>query len=160
MARLLTTCAAAALAFSLLGAPLRGAGQARSRAPALLAIVHPAAGVERMDRNELAAVFTLSLRNWSNGRRAVPFNYAANHPYRVAFDEAVLGMGPEQVARFWITRRVRGQGTAPRTVSSPQLMAKVVARLPGAVGYVPHGVKAPGAVVVARVEGGRVVPVK
>jgi hypothetical protein len=113
-----------------------------------------------MDRNELAAVFTLSLRNWSNGRKAVPFNYAANHSYRVAFDEAVLRMEPGQVARFWITRRVRGQGTAPRTVSSPQLMAKVVSRLPGAVGYVPQGVDTSGAVVVARVQGGRVVPAK
>jgi hypothetical protein len=71
-----------------------------------------------------------------NGRRLTPFNYAPESPLRRSFDLLALGMSTGEVGRYWIDRRIRGQGLAPRTVPSPAMARAVVARLPGAISYI------------------------
>jgi hypothetical protein len=44
-------------------------------------------------------------------------------------------MTPDDVGRFWIDRKIRGQSGAPRALPSPLHVAKVVAKFPGAIGY-------------------------
>jgi hypothetical protein len=46
-------------------------------------------------------------------------------------------MSPDEVARCWIDRKVRGQSGAPRALPSPTYVAKVTAKLPGAICYLP-----------------------
>jgi hypothetical protein len=43
------------------------------------------------------------------------------------------------VARYWIERKIRGQGGPPRIIPSANLVARIVARVPGAIGYVVEG---------------------
>jgi ABC-type phosphate transport system substrate-binding protein len=74
------------------------------------------------------------------GVRLVPFNYAPNDPNRNVFDKSVLGFPPAQVGAYWVDRRIRGQGMAPRTVREPQVMKAVVAKLRGAIGYIPAAI--------------------
>jgi hypothetical protein len=71
------------------------------------------------------------------GSRLVPFNYAPEHPVRRVLDTSLLGLPPDQVSAYWIDRRIRGEGLPPRTVPSPLIMRAVVAKLPGAIGYLP-----------------------
>jgi hypothetical protein len=54
----------------------------------------------------------------------------------VRFDQAVLGMTPERVSRYWIDRKIRGQSGPPRALDSADLVQRVVARLDGGIGYV------------------------
>jgi len=70
------------------------------------------------------------------GKTLVPFNAESKTPERAGFDQAVLGMSADEVGRFWTDRRVRGQGAAPRALPSSAHMQKVVAKFPGAIGYV------------------------
>jgi hypothetical protein len=72
-----------------------------------------------------------------DGQPVVPFAMAANRPERHAFDQVVLGMSPEEVNKYWIDRRIRGQGNPPKSAPSPDVMARVVASFPAAIGYVP-----------------------
>lgn len=123
----------------------------------LAVIVHPGVPVERMGEVALEAVFTLSTTSWSNGDRIVPLNHEPLSALRVAFDRAVLRMDPDQVSRFWLDRRIRGQGTSPRVAPTSDLMLKVVAKLRGAIGYVPAAMVVPGVKVVARIRNGEVV---
>jgi len=67
----------------------------------------------------------------------VPFNYPAKSDVRERFDSLVLGMSPEDVGRHWIDQRIRGQQSPPNTIPSPALLCRVVARLPGAIAYMP-----------------------
>jgi hypothetical protein len=69
------------------------------------------------------------------GRRVVPFNYPAGDPLRQAFDQLLLGMEPDQVGRYWVDRRIRGQGMPPKTAPSRELMRAIVGRVPGVLGY-------------------------
>jgi ABC-type phosphate transport system substrate-binding protein len=72
----------------------------------------------------------------AKGRRLIPFNYPPDNALRKRFDSLVLGMTREQAGRYWVDRRIRGLGMAPRTVSSQATLRVLVTRLPGAIGYV------------------------
>jgi hypothetical protein len=73
----------------------------------------------------------------AGGKTLVPFNAAPNSKERTGFDKAVLGMNPDQVGRFWVDRKVRGQSGAPRSLPSAAHLVKVAAKFPGAITYVP-----------------------
>jgi hypothetical protein len=46
-------------------------------------------------------------------------------------------MGPDEVKKYWIDRRIRGQGNPPKSAPSVDVMVKIVANFPAAIGYVP-----------------------
>ena len=117
----------------------------------LLVVAHPSSTNESFDRDALRTVFLRRRLTWDSGTRILPFNYPAGHPIRVTFDRAVLGMNQDEVARFWIDARIRSGIEAPRSLPSPQLMARVVAQLAGSIGYVPEDQPVPGARVLARI---------
>lgn len=70
------------------------------------------------------------------GKRLLPLNLPPASDSRVRFDQAVLGMTPERVSRYWIDRKIRGQSGPPRALDSADLVQRVVARLDGGIGYV------------------------
>ncbi|MDQ3337335.1 MAG: hypothetical protein M4D80_19410 [Myxococcota bacterium] len=74
----------------------------------------------------------------AGGQRLVPFNTTPSSVERVAFDRAILAMSPEQVGRYWVDRKIRGQGQPPRALPSAQYVAKIVAKFRGAIGYIPR----------------------
>lgn len=124
---------------------------------AMLVIVHDDSPTKTLTRSELDAIFRTRKREWSDGGRIIAFNFPPKQPVRVAFDRAVLGMGPDKTAKFWINRRVRGGNRPPRAVPSAKLMGKVVAKVTGAIGYLPEGDVPKGVRVVARIEKGKVI---
>jgi len=71
------------------------------------------------------------------GKTLVPFNAATGTLERVGFDRAVLKMTPDEVGRYWVDRKVRGQSGPPRSLPSSAHIAKVVAKFPAAISYVP-----------------------
>jgi hypothetical protein len=105
-------------------------------APPLVVIVNSRVG-DSPSRADLAAIFTTRKQSWGGGKRIVPFNFPAKHSSRVSFDHAVLSMGPDDVARYWIDRRIRGGNPPPKQVPNARLIVRLVERLDGAIGYVP-----------------------
>lgn len=83
-------------------------------------------------------MFTTRKQAWSGGKRVLPFNFPPKHEIRVAFDEAVLQMDPDEVARYWIDRRIRGGNAPPKQVPSAQVIVRLVQKLEGAIAYVPQ----------------------
>ena len=124
--------AIALIALTFVGAPRASAGGT----PRLVVVVSagtalrdiPLATLRRVFKGDLAVV---------DGVHLVPFNYAPSDPIRVEFDHVALGMNADQVGRYWIDRRIRGQGMPPRTAPSPTVLKAVVAKLAGAIGYIP-----------------------
>jgi hypothetical protein len=117
--------------FSALAVVRRAAGASK-----LVVIVNAGNPVAHLGAGEIEALFTTRRLDWPGGARAVPFNFPARHPLREAFDQAALHFSPDEAARYWIDRRVRGGHPPPRQVPDVQTMLKVVASLEGAVGYV------------------------
>jgi hypothetical protein len=117
--------------------PIRASAQssnALANAP-LVAIISAQVGVSEISSAVLRRVF-LGEPTELNGRRLMPFNYAPESPLRRRFDLLALGLSNAEVGRYWIDRRIRGQGLPPRIVPSQAMARGVVARLPGAIAYV------------------------
>lgn len=110
---------------------------ARAEAPDTLAIVvAKASPIRHLSQFELKKLYLGANITDPAGQRIVPFNQAAKSPDRVAFDERVLGMTPDEVARYWIDRKIRGQSGAPKAIGSAELVQRVVSRLEHSVTYV------------------------
>jgi len=86
---------------------------------------------------EIEAIFTTRRLYRSDSRAIIPFNFPPRHQTRMAFDRAALHLEPDEVARYWIDRRIRGGHPPPRQVPDAQTMLKVVVSLEDAIGYVP-----------------------
>jgi len=72
-------------------------------------------------------------------RRLIPLNRATATEEREEFDRAVLGKSPDEMARYWIDRKIRGQSGAPKAVEPVDVYERVIAKLDGAIGYVRVG---------------------
>ena len=93
-----------------------------------------------------AALFDIALRDLKHlytgeqvdgpaGMALIPLNHPPRAAARVAFDRLVLNMNADEIGRFWIDRKIRGQTGAPRAVPSIELLRRVVATLPGTLTY-------------------------
>lgn len=145
------------LSFALLalaGAP--PVARSATPLPELVVITNVNVPVSELDGDELAAIFRLSKQHWGNGQRIIAFNYAPNTELRETFDRLVLQMDPSRISRYWLDRMIRGESEVPRKVSTPDLMAKVIAKLPGSIGYVPRDMINRDVRVVARLQNGQV----
>lgn len=110
----------------------------------------------KLSREEVAAIFTRAIRVWRGKDVLRPFNFRPATPERLSFDQVVLQMDPDRSAQFWIDKLVRGEGEPPRKVGDARTMVRVVAALPGALGYLaPEHVDAT-VRVVARIREGQV----
>jgi hypothetical protein len=102
----------------------------------LVIVVAKGSKITSLSRGELKRAFagdTLVV----NGARLAPFNYPAGTPERIAFDRVILGMSAEQVGRYWVDRKIRGDSQAPRSLPSALHVTKIVAKFPSAISYVP-----------------------
>jgi hypothetical protein len=70
------------------------------------------------------------------GERMMPFNQPPSAPDRLAFESRVLAMTPEEVARYWIDRKIRGESGAPKAVAPVEVLQRLVSRLVHSVAYV------------------------
>jgi ABC-type phosphate transport system substrate-binding protein len=132
--------------------------EAKEAADELVVIVHPSNKTARLSAPELEAVFTAVRRSWTGGgRNVVPLNLPAGSQARVRFDRAVLGLEPDEVGRFWVDQKIRGGARPPRQIESAALVLRLVAKLPGAIGYVPAAEVDKTVKIVARIRDGKVI---
>jgi hypothetical protein len=122
----------------------------------LAVIVHPSNSVKQLSDTELQPIFLTTRRHWSGATPIVAFNLPSKTDPRVHFDRVVLHMDPEEVARFWIDRRIRGGENPPRQAPDPALMVRLIARLENGIGYVPREVLDSSVKVVAWIRGDHV----
>ena len=101
-------------------------------------IAHPSVPAAEMSRAELIAVFTMRMRHWDDGSSISVVSYPVRSPLRTQFDQSVLGMSPNESARYWIDYRIRGGQRLPRTAPNAHIAARVIQRLRGSIAYVPH----------------------
>jgi ABC-type phosphate transport system substrate-binding protein len=100
---------------------------------------NPVGAITRAELNRLFSGDAIKIE----GQPVVPFALASGRPERHAFDQVVLGMSPDEANKYWIDRRIRGQGNPPKSAPSPDVMARVVASFPAAIGYVPTSALTP-----------------
>jgi hypothetical protein len=136
----------AAMATSTLGQSLH-AGQSLP----LAIIVAKASPINELSSAQLSRMF-MGERVDTGGSRFIPLNRSTATEERQQFDRVVLGKSPDEMARYWIDRKIRGQSGAPKAVEPVDVYARVIAKLDGAVGYVRLG-DVRGDVKIVRIDG-------
>ena len=74
-----------------------------------------------------------------DGKRIIPLNHNRNATERILFDERILGMGSDEVGRYWIDRKIRGQPGPPRTASPLDRLRAAIRRVQGTLSYLRVG---------------------
>ena len=106
---------------------------------AFAVVVAKGSPVDDLSIHDLKHLYMGDMINGPGGKQLIPLALPTNSPDRAAFDKAVLGMSPDQAARFWVDRKIRGQTGAPKSFDSADLVQRIVSKLDGGVGYVPVG---------------------
>jgi len=101
----------------------------------LAVVVAKDGGVEEFSLHQLKRIYLGDDVQGPRGK-IIALNREPKGPERVGFDRSVLDMSPEAAARYWIDRKIRGQSAAPKAIEPASILQKVIARLPGAIGYV------------------------
>lgn len=123
----------------------------------IVVIANKGVSVKSITRDDLRPIFQTKKDTWPDGTPAKPFNLPDSNAVRQGFDAAVLGLDPDRVARYWIDRKIRGGERPPQTAPSSGVLVKVIAKTPGAVGYVEVSAVDASVKVVAKVVEGQVV---
>lgn len=133
-----------------------GASPAWAMSDELLVFVHLSNATRNLEPSELEQIFASQRLHWGSGRRILPFNLPPRSVDRERFDRAVLRLAPDDVARFWIDRRIRGGAPPPRQVPTPELAVRVVASIREAIAYAPASFVGKDVRAVARIVDGKV----
>ncbi len=86
----------------------------------------------------------------AGGQLATPINLRGGHPLRQRFLAAYLQTDEDRYRAYWTVRRHVGKGTPPREVDQVAEVLELLARMPGAVGYLDVADLRPGLNVICR----------
>ena len=113
----------------------------------LAVVAHP--GVKGLDAEALRRIYTGRMVEL-DGLPLRPLNLPAGTALRQRFLRAVLQQDDEDYIAYWTVRRHIGKGVPPRELRSSAEVLDLVARTPGAVGYVESAELKPGVSVLLR----------
>lgn len=122
--------------------------------PELVVIVNSDNSV-KVSAEYLESLFLKKDRFWEGNAPVIAINAPPDSAPRREFDRVVLGMSAETAASYWIDVRIRSGAAPPKEVADPQLAVKLVAKLKGAIAYVPAATAVSGVRVVGRIKRGK-----
>lgn len=89
--------------------------------------------------DQVAEFFLKKQRQWSDGTLVRFFDHDDDSEERKYFLRSYLRQTPREIELFWIGQKLYTGYSAPTQVSSNAIMVSLVARFPGAIGYVSQG---------------------
>ena len=98
-------------------------------------IANPGVAVQNLPINSARSMFGMRQLSWSDGQQVRVFVLPDRHPLHIDFCKEVLNMYPYQLRQSWDRLIYSGMGQAPIEVNSEEEMLMLVARTPGAIGY-------------------------
>jgi ABC-type phosphate transport system substrate-binding protein len=117
---------------SLLGAATR----VRADGEPIAVVVSVKSAQKELTMSTLRRIFMNQPTDDDGHNRFLPINAVPKSPLRTRFDQVVLGMDADEIGRYWVDQRIRGV-QAPRVVPELGLLRAVIAKWPGAIGYLP-----------------------
>jgi ABC-type phosphate transport system substrate-binding protein len=97
-------------------------------------IVNESVAAKSLSVKELMDVYTLNKTHWDDGSRISVFDLK-NGKTKEAF-LSYVGMSEDELKRIWLRKQFTGKARPPKAVSSEDEVMELVARTPGAIGYI------------------------
>ena len=123
---------ALALLLTVASAPER----ARAQTVSYQVVVNAANPTTQLTREELSRIFLRKVLSWKSGGAAEPVDQSPDSPVRQSFSKAVHHKDVAQIKAYWQQILFTGQGAPPIEKGSDDEVLELVAKIPGAIGYV------------------------
>lgn len=78
----------------------------------------------------------LQKRHSIGAQTIIPLNLVGQEPSRIAFENAVIGMGRDRLNTYWVKQHFQGN-SPPITQPSHESIKAFVQNVEGAIGYIP-----------------------
>lgn len=98
-------------------------------------IVNKNNSVEKLSLVELDRIFRKEIKQWPDGTKIFPINREYGTQIRSTFSIIVHKESPEKMKRFWLEQQFKGI-RPPITQASSVAVKRMVANVPGAIGYI------------------------
>jgi ABC-type phosphate transport system substrate-binding protein len=99
-------------------------------------VVNQAAPVETLSRSVVRSIFSMRMTSWPDGMPIQVFVLGDKTALHADFSKQILGVFPHQLRRAWNRQIFAGTGQAPAKLESEEEMRDMVAKTPGAIGYI------------------------
>ncbi len=101
-------------------------------------IVNNKLPVESLSKKDARDIYLGHITKWNNGKKIVIVILKRGQTHD-DFTRNILGIAPEKLARFWKRAFFSGSGNLPKICNSEERMVEIVAKYPGAIGYIDSG---------------------
>lgn len=102
----------------------------------IVVITNASNSINEISKDQLQDFFFKRVRNWPDGRPVRFFDRLDNSALRNKFLRDYINRSSRQVEQFWIGQKFNTGDSAPTQINSDSLMANMVSRFPGGIGYV------------------------
>lgn len=114
-------------------------GQTTAYAEELAIIVNEQNPVSEISPLQIQNYFLKRVREWPNGMAVRFFDRRDDSKERKQFLNLYLRKSSRELELYWIGQKLYSGNSAPIQVSTDSMMASMVSRFPGAIGYVSAG---------------------
>jgi len=126
---------------------------ARASSAEVAVIANPSVPVDHISSTELLDLYAGDIKEWGNGAPIVVLDLKPKSTIKDAF-YAYLGKSSSRMKSIWMKNMLSGEGQPPKAEPTERDILEVVAKTPGAIGYVNRDLVTPDVRVLA------VIPVK
>jgi ABC-type phosphate transport system substrate-binding protein len=106
--------------------------------PHLVIIANPASGIERLNRDEVAALYMGRVKKLPSGITALPIDQNATNPEKARFYRDLLNKDLTDINSYWARLIFSGQASPPRQADNTADVIDIVSTNKGAIGYIPR----------------------
>lgn len=110
-----------------------------AHAQGIVVIVSDQNPVASLTRSQLSDYFLKKSRNWPHGIPVRFFDRLDESPERKQFLRTYIQRSSRDLELYWIGQKLYSGHSAPSQISSDAVVEMMVARFPGAIGYVSSG---------------------
>ncbi len=99
-------------------------------------VVNQAVPVDTLSRSMVRSIFSMRMTSWPDGLPIQVFVLGDKTSLHAEFSKQILGVFPHQLRRAWNRQIFAGTGQAPAKLENEEEMRDMVAKTPGAIGYI------------------------
>lgn len=99
-------------------------------------VVNQAVPVDSLSRSMVRSIFSMRMTSWPDGLPIQVFVLGDKSALHAEFSKQILGVFPHQLRRAWNRQIFAGTGQAPAKLENEEEMRDMVAKTPGAIGYI------------------------
>jgi len=102
----------------------------------LVVIANKSVKTAALSMKELQQIFYGKLTAWPDKSGSIKaFNLKMDSPQRTFFQKKVFNKTPDDMKKYWVKKRIEGKERPAKAKKSPLMVAIMVSKVKGAIGY-------------------------